>query len=107
MLRRETDRNVAHYMFRPERMLRDVWLLRALGWFLLLLRLLLLEWLLDAHPLELLYAVVDFGVDILRRALQAPARQIAENAGHDGSVVHGTNNTSASSHEACSRMNMP
>jgi len=29
MLRRETDRNVAHYMFRPERMLRDVWRLRA------------------------------------------------------------------------------
>ena len=27
------------------------------------------------------------GVDILRRALQAPARQIAENAGKDGSVV--------------------
>ncbi len=27
------------------------------------------------------------GVDILRRALQAPARQIAENAGQDGSVV--------------------
>lgn len=29
MLRRETDRNVAHYMFRPGRMLRDVWRLRA------------------------------------------------------------------------------
>ena len=27
------------------------------------------------------------GVDILRRALQAPSRQIAENAGEDGSVV--------------------
>jgi chaperonin GroEL len=27
------------------------------------------------------------GVDILRRALQAPAKQIAENAGEDGSVV--------------------
>ncbi len=27
------------------------------------------------------------GVDILRRALQAPAKQIAENAGQDGSVV--------------------
>jgi len=27
------------------------------------------------------------GVDILRRALEAPARQIAENAGKDGSVV--------------------
>ncbi|MGJ7529094.1 hypothetical protein [Variovorax sp. GB1P17] len=31
MLRRETDRNVAHYMFRPERMLRDV--VRLRGWF--------------------------------------------------------------------------
>ena len=29
MLRRETDRNVAHYMFRPGRMLRDVCRLRA------------------------------------------------------------------------------
>ncbi len=29
------------------------------------------------------------GIDILRRALQAPARQIAENAGTDGSVVIG------------------
>jgi chaperonin GroEL len=29
------------------------------------------------------------GVDILRRAIQAPVRQIAENAGHDGSVVVG------------------
>jgi chaperonin GroEL len=29
------------------------------------------------------------GVDILRRALQTPARQIVENAGHDGSVVVG------------------
>jgi len=29
------------------------------------------------------------GIDILRRALQAPARQIAENAGVDGSVVIG------------------
>lgn len=29
----------------------------------------------------------ETGVDILRRALQAPARQIAENAGMDGSVV--------------------
>jgi chaperonin GroEL len=28
-----------------------------------------------------------FGVDILRRALEAPLRQIAENAGEDGSVV--------------------
>src|SRR6516164_2286274 len=29
------------------------------------------------------------GVDILRRALQTPTRQIVENAGHDGSVVVG------------------
>ncbi|MEP0189103.1 MAG: chaperonin GroEL [Erythrobacter sp.] len=29
------------------------------------------------------------GVDIVRRALQAPVRQIAENAGHDGAVVAG------------------
>ena len=29
------------------------------------------------------------GVDIVRRALQAPLRQIAENAGHDGAVVAG------------------
>ena len=29
------------------------------------------------------------GVDIIRRALQAPIRQIAENAGHDGAVVSG------------------
>ncbi|MGE4281701.1 MAG: chaperonin GroEL [Magnetospirillum sp.] len=29
------------------------------------------------------------GVEIVRRALQAPARQIAENAGHDGAVVAG------------------
>ena len=29
------------------------------------------------------------GVDIIRRALQAPVRQIAENAGHDGAVVAG------------------
>ena len=29
------------------------------------------------------------GIDIIRRALQAPVRQIAENAGHDGSVVVG------------------
>ena len=29
MLRRETDRNVAHYVFRPERMLRDIVRLRA------------------------------------------------------------------------------
>ncbi|MBP0650919.1 chaperonin GroEL, partial [Mycobacterium tuberculosis] len=29
------------------------------------------------------------GVQIVRRALQAPARQIAENAGEDGSVVVG------------------
>ncbi|MBL8694382.1 MAG: chaperonin GroEL [Planctomycetes bacterium] len=30
---------------------------------------------------------IKFGVDILRRALEAPIRQIAENAGFDGSVV--------------------
>ncbi|MCG8359156.1 MAG: chaperonin GroEL, partial [Kiloniellales bacterium] len=29
------------------------------------------------------------GVDIVRRALQAPVRQIAENAGMDGAVVAG------------------
>ena len=29
------------------------------------------------------------GIDIVRRALQAPARQIAENAGEDGSIVVG------------------
>ena len=29
------------------------------------------------------------GVDIVRKALQSPARQIAENAGHDGAVVVG------------------
>ncbi|HMG48779.1 MAG TPA: chaperonin GroEL [Allosphingosinicella sp.] len=29
------------------------------------------------------------GVDIIRRALQSPVRQIAENAGHDGAVVAG------------------
>jgi chaperonin GroEL len=29
------------------------------------------------------------GVDIVRRALQAPVRQIAQNAGHDGAVVAG------------------
>jgi chaperonin GroEL len=29
------------------------------------------------------------GIDIIRRALQAPLRQIAENAGHDGGVVAG------------------
>jgi len=29
------------------------------------------------------------GIDIVRRALQAPVRQIAENAGHDGGVVAG------------------
>ncbi|HKE02164.1 MAG TPA: chaperonin GroEL, partial [Planctomycetota bacterium] len=28
-----------------------------------------------------------FGIDILRRAIEEPMRQIAENAGHDGSVV--------------------
>jgi chaperonin GroEL len=29
------------------------------------------------------------GITIVRRALQAPARQIAENAGEDGAVVVG------------------
>ncbi|NQV84031.1 MAG: chaperonin GroEL, partial [Rhodospirillales bacterium] len=29
------------------------------------------------------------GVDIVRRALQTPVRQIAENAGHDGAVIAG------------------
>jgi chaperonin GroEL len=29
------------------------------------------------------------GIDIVRRALQAPMRQIAENAGFDGAVVAG------------------
>ena len=29
------------------------------------------------------------GVDIVRKALQAPLRQIAQNAGHDGAVVAG------------------
>jgi chaperonin GroEL len=29
------------------------------------------------------------GIDIIRRALQAPIRQIAQNAGHDGAVVAG------------------
>jgi len=29
------------------------------------------------------------GIDIVRKALQAPVRQIAQNAGHDGAVVAG------------------
>ena len=29
------------------------------------------------------------GIDIVRKALQSPVRQIAENAGHDGAVVAG------------------
>ncbi|TXH17617.1 MAG: chaperonin GroEL, partial [Gammaproteobacteria bacterium] len=29
------------------------------------------------------------GIDIVRRAIMAPVRQIAENAGHDGAVVSG------------------
>jgi chaperonin GroEL len=29
------------------------------------------------------------GIDIVRKAIQAPIRQIAENAGHDGAVVAG------------------
>ncbi len=32
---------------------------------------------------------IQFGVDIVRRAIQAPARQIAENAGVDGAVIVG------------------
>ncbi|MGC2857609.1 chaperonin GroEL [Novispirillum sp. DQ9] len=31
----------------------------------------------------------NVGIEIVRRALQAPVRQIAENAGHDGAVVSG------------------
>jgi chaperonin GroEL len=31
----------------------------------------------------------DVGIDIIRRSLQAPVRQIVENAGHEGSVVVG------------------
>ncbi len=31
----------------------------------------------------------DVGIDIVRRALQVPVRQIAENAGHEGAVVAG------------------
>ncbi|PCI39619.1 MAG: hypothetical protein COB46_08430 [Rhodospirillaceae bacterium] len=31
----------------------------------------------------------NVGVDIIRRAIQAPARQIAENAGDDGAVIAG------------------
>ena len=31
----------------------------------------------------------DVGIDIVRRVLQSPLRQIAENAGHDGAVVAG------------------
>jgi chaperonin GroEL len=31
----------------------------------------------------------NVGIDIIRRALQAPVRQIAENSGHDGAVVAG------------------
>jgi chaperonin GroEL len=31
----------------------------------------------------------NVGLDIVRRALQAPIRQIAENAGHDGAVIAG------------------
>jgi chaperonin GroEL len=33
--------------------------------------------------------VQQVGIDIVRRAIQAPARQIVENAGSDGSVVVG------------------
>ena len=31
----------------------------------------------------------NIGINIVRRALQAPARQIAENAGEDGAVIAG------------------
>ncbi len=37
------------------------------------------------------------GVNIIRRALEAPARQIASNAGHDGSVIVGKLNESKDS----------
>ena len=29
------------------------------------------------------------GIDIIRKAIQAPVRQIAQNAGHDGAVISG------------------
>jgi chaperonin GroEL len=32
----------------------------------------------------------DIGIEIIRRAIQAPIRQIAENAGEEGSVVVNT-----------------
>ena len=44
------------------------------------------------HALEKLKAPNDDqrrGIDIVRRALQSPVRQIAENAGVDGSVIVG------------------
>jgi len=47
------------------------------------------------HAIRVLDSVVvanndqKVGVEIVRRALQAPVRQIAENAGHDGAVVAG------------------
>ena len=44
-----------------------------------------------SHALDVLKLAGDeqIGVDIVRRAIQSPARQIAENAGSDGSVVVG------------------
>lgn len=44
------------------------------------------------HALDNLKVANDdqkVGIDIVRRALQTPVRQIAENAGHDGAVVAG------------------
>ncbi len=43
----------------------------------------------DLNKLTLGDADQQVGVDIVRRAIQAPARQIAENAGMDGAVVAG------------------
>ena len=44
------------------------------------------------------------GIDIVRKALQAPARQIAENAGTDGSIVRSEEPRLNSSHMSESRM---
>ena len=43
----------------------------------------------DADGLKLTNDDQKIGINIVRRALQAPARQIAENAGEDGAVVAG------------------
>ncbi|MBW7850506.1 MAG: chaperonin GroEL [Rhodospirillales bacterium] len=46
----------------------------------------------SVHALDNLKVANDdqkVGIDIVRRALQTPVRQIAENAGHDGAVVAG------------------